>query len=560
MRLKISFILIFLLYQTSLYSKAIETNEFNQKYLSNYFSALLSSDNKNDKEAIKFYEASKFLINKHDNFLKNYIFSLVMDGQVKKAIKQIKISKNKSSLNFFEAELLLILDSFKKKKYESVNNILKKNQSFLKVAGYELVIYEILESYNDLFLNKKISKPNNNFGKLNLITDAFQNCYLNSNKSKSYFLNIINSEDGDYSRYLFFYLGNIIENQDYSVAKEISETIEPLKNNLLISQVKNWINQNKFRKFNNYFSCKNESDLLGEFFFLISNFYSSQDELDKSNFYLNISSYLNPKFYFNLSLLVENYYLENNFDLAKKILEKFNYKDEVYYWYKIKKTAQIFTKQNNDEDSLKYIEKKIKTIKNPSTKILYDMANIYKNFKKYKKAIDYYTIVLSRVDYKSSTYADVLYRRGGSYERIGEHKKSDIDLLESLIIRPDDPYILNYLAYSWLERNYKIDEAIKMLDKAYSLRGNDPYITDSVGWGYYLIGDYQIAEKYLKKAVELMPDDPIVNDHYGDLLWQLNRKLQAKYFWENVLTLEETNEKMKTDIQFKLLNGPIKLN
>ena len=81
------------------------------------------------------------------------------------------------------------------------------------------------------------------------------------------------------------------------------------------------------------------------------------------------------------------------------------------------------------------------------------MANIYKNFKKYKKAIDYYTIVLSRVDYKSSTYADVLYRRGGSYERIGEHKKSDIDLLESLIIRPDDPYILNYLAYSWLERN-----------------------------------------------------------------------------------------------------------
>ena len=95
MRLKISFILIFLLYQTSLYSKAIETNEFNQKYLSNYFSALLSSDNKNDKEAIKFYEASKFLINKHDNFLKNYIFSLVMDGQVKKAIKQIKIKINK---------------------------------------------------------------------------------------------------------------------------------------------------------------------------------------------------------------------------------------------------------------------------------------------------------------------------------------------------------------------------------------------------------------------------------------------------------------------------------
>ena len=93
MRLKIIFTLIFLLYQTTLNSKTIEKNEFNQRYLSNYFSALLSSGNKNEKDAIKFYESSKFLINKHDNFLKNYIFSLVLDGQVKKAIKQIKTSK-----------------------------------------------------------------------------------------------------------------------------------------------------------------------------------------------------------------------------------------------------------------------------------------------------------------------------------------------------------------------------------------------------------------------------------------------------------------------------------
>ena len=102
MRVKIIFILVFFLYQTSLFSKVTETNEFNQKYLSNYFSALLSSGNKKDKEAIKFYEASKFLLNKHDNFLKNYVFSLVLDGQVKKAIKQIKTSKNTSSLGKFQ--------------------------------------------------------------------------------------------------------------------------------------------------------------------------------------------------------------------------------------------------------------------------------------------------------------------------------------------------------------------------------------------------------------------------------------------------------------------------
>ena len=170
-----------------------------------------------------------------------------------------------------------------------------------------------------------------------------------------------------------------------------------------------------------------------------------------------------------------------------------------------------------------------------------------------------YWETLSKIEKNSSTFADVLYRRGGSFERMGNYEKADIDLLKSLEIRPDDPYSLNYLAYSWLERNYKIEEAIQMLERAYNEKENDPYITDSVGWGYYIIGDYQSAEKYLRRAVELMPEDPIVNDHYGDVLWQLNRKIQANYFWKNVLQFEDTEEKMKKDIQNKLLNGPNKI-
>ena len=94
-----------------------------------------------------------------------------------------------------------------------------------------------------------------------------------------------------------------------------------------------------------------------------------------------------------------------------------------------------------------------------------------------------------------------------------------------------------------------------MLNKAYTQEKNDPYITDSVGWGYYIIGDYKNAEKYLRRAVELLPNDPITNDHYGDVLWKLNRKLQAKYFWESALKNEKTEEKMKKEIQLKLLNG-----
>ena len=127
--------------------------------------------------------------------------------------------------------------------------------------------------------------------------------------------------------------------------------------------------------------------------------------------------------------------------------------------------------------------------------------------------------------------------------------------MKSLEINPDDSHVLNYLAYSWLEREYKIEQAIQMLEKAYKLRSNDPYIIDSIGWGYYMISDFVKAEKFLKRAVELMPNDPIVNDHYGDILWKLNRKIQARYLCFFFLSLKDTEDKMKKDINIKLIEG-----
>ena len=558
MFLKIFYIIFALLYQTVGYTKTSDKNDFNYKYLSSYFSALISFDNQKNNKALEFFESSKYLKKKHNNYLKEYVYSLVLDGQIKKAVNQIKSSRNTKNSNFFEGKLLIVLDLMNKKKYVQASKIIK-TFNLSNENTYEFIIIKTLESFNNLFKNKKLQYSTSDFGKLSLIVNAFQNCHLNSNKTDSHFLNLINSAEGDYSRYLFFYLSNVIENKDYKTAKQISKTIEPFSSTLLISQSKKWIDNENYKKFNKHFSCQNENDILSEFFFLISNLYSSQNIIETSNFYLSVSNYLNPKFYFNLSLLAENYYDNDNFDISREILEKFSSEDEIYFWYKIKKIAQIISEEENDDKSLKYIEDNISDLKQKSPKILFDLANIYKNFENYKIAIDYYTQVLNQIDKNSNMYADVLYRRGGTYERLKNYSKADKDLLMSLNIRPDHAYTLNYLSYSWLERNIKIEQAMKMLMRAYELRENDPYITDSVGWGYYLIGDFINAEKYLRKAVELMPDDPIVNDHYGDVLWQLDRKLQAKYFWEHVLELEDTEEEMKKDIENKLIDGPRKI-
>ena len=366
---------------------------------------------------------------------------------------------------------------------------------------------------------------------------------------------INNDDEVIYSRYNFFYINYLLEKNRYEEAKVIVNNLDYLNSSLLISQGKKWIEDKKLKEFQEIFSCKNPDDIISELFFLIANLYSSEGDYELSNFYLNISQYLNPKFLFNLSLLAENYYFNENYSMALKVLKLFSKKDDFYYWFRLKKEAQIISKQQNLDTSLKFINSKFKNIKKPSIKTIFDIANFHKNAKQYKMAIHYYDQVISKIDIDSPLYSEILYRRGGSYERVGDYKNSDKDLLKSLEKNPDDAYVLNYLAYSWLERDYKIDDALEMLEKAYKIKSNDPYIIDSIGWAYFLIDDYVVAEEYLKRAVELMPEDPTVNDHYGDILWKLNRKIQARYFWKNVLNLEGTEDETVKKITDKLLLG-----
>ena len=423
-------------------------------------------------------------------------------------------------------------------------------------SNYHYIIYEVLKSYNDLFLNKEINlNDSSKLGTLSVINEAFQYCYLNKKETDTKFKNLINKQESDYSRFLFFRINYLINNNDFQNVKKISKTINILDSNLLIQQAKQWIDNSDLIKFKKIFSCQNESDIIAEFFFLISNFLSADKDFQKSNFYSNLSIYLNPKFYFNLTHLLENYLDNNKFSRAKEILKSFNNEDKIYYWYKSKKIAQIIYNEDDAVKSLEYIEKKFQEYQNPTTKIIYDMANIYKRNKEFQKSIYYYSLVLDKLNISSEEYATVLYNRGSSYERLGEDEKSDKDLIESLKIKQDDPYVLNYLGYSWLEREYNIEEAISMLDSAYKQKKNDPFIIDSVGWGYYLTGDFISAEKFLRKAIQLMPTDPIVNDHYGDVLWKLNRKIQAKYYWQSVLNSEDSDKELKINITKKLLEG-----
>ena len=114
---------------------------------------------------------------------------------------------------------------------------------------------------------------------------------------------------------------------------------------------------------------------------------------------------------------------------------------------------------------------------------------------------------------------------------------------------------MNYLAYSWVEKNHNTAKALDMLKKANDLKKNDGYITDSLGWALYKLKNYSEAKKYLTSAIKLMPLDPVINDHYGDCLWMNNKKIQARYYWKNVIKSDKADKDLKKKAEKKLLFG-----
>jgi len=552
----IKFILIVLLfYQNTLFTKSNSFEKIDSKNLSKYFSGIVAFGNKKNSEALDFFNSSKILINAHDPFLKRYVSSLVLENKVLQAIQIIKQNYENENIDFFDSYLLLIIDSLKKNELDIAYEYISIANNFAEQDRFNLAIIESLKQYVYLFKEKKFLDDKKNFGRLSYISETFQKCYLDDPNTGRYFSKLINDPESDFTRYIYFYISYLVENDNLNEAKVITDEIEFLNSTLLLSQGKSWIDNGNLQKFKEVFSCKNHNDLIAEFLFLISNLYSAQDNYEMSNFYLNLSNFLNPRFVFNLSLVAENHYFNKDYEKAKKVLKKFKKDDDFYYWFRLKKEAQIISAQRNNQESLNFIKFNFDKIENPNEKILFDVANFYKKAKNYEEAISYYSKIIENLDDNSDIKSDILYRRGGTYERIKNYEKADKDLIDALQITPDDAYILNYLAYSWLERDYKINEAIKMLETAYELESDDPYIIDSIGWAYYLTDDYPRAEKFLKRAVELMPDDPIVNDHYGDILWKLNRKIQARYFWTNVLKMKDTEKELIEKINIKMIEG-----
>ena len=539
-------------------SKALYTRE----NISNYFLGIVSANNNFNNEALRYLKKVESLKNRHSKFNVEFVRMLVLLEKFDEAFIFSKSVWDENEL-FFEADLLLGLDSFKKKDYknsekyfERLNKISRYNVFFDDLIGNVLISWSQASQGNreDSFrILKKIPKPYRHFTKTQ---NSFLKCYFDSSDTENSFEEIIQDKNYNFSRYNFF-LANyyLFKNKNVEAKKIIKNGRKKYNSNLLIKETENLLLKGKNEKIKSFFNCKNPNDVLAEFFYVLANLYSSERNYQLSNFYLKISLFLNKKFLTNNALLAENFYYQKKYQLSKKTYKSLKSIGPIYSWYASKSIATILLNEKGKKYSVNSLKKEFNSLSNPNFEHYYELANFYKDNEYYEKSIKYYSLTLKEIKKDHFLVPKILDRRGTSFERLGDWENAEKDLIESLKILPDQAHVLNYLAYSWIDKGINLNEGLEMLKKANQIKKEDGYIIDSLGWAYYAKKDYIEAERFLQRAVELLPFDPIINDHYADTLWMLNRNIQARYIWGNILKLDRVEQKLRDTISKKIIFG-----
>jgi Flp pilus assembly protein TadD len=268
--------------------------------------------------------------------------------------------------------------------------------------------------------------------------------------------------------------------------------------------------------------------------------------------YLQLALYLQPKHALALLSLADLYENLKKPHLAIKIYERMPVDSP------LRRNAEIQLGVNYDaidrtDEAKKHLEKLIATRADDLEAIM-ALGNILRARKSFQECAEVYGKGIATVAKPEKPNWLIFYFRGICYERDKQWPKAEADLKKALELFPDQPHVLNYLGYSWVDQGVHLDDGMAMIRKAVDQRPDDGYIVDSLGWAYYRINNFEEAVKHLERAVELKPEDPTINDHLGDAYWKVGRILEARFQWSHARDLKPEPEELEK-IQAKLKSG-----
>ncbi len=256
--------------------------------------------------------------------------------------------------------------------------------------------------------------------------------------------------------------------------------------------------------------------------------------------YLRMAIYLRPDFTFAHLLLADVYESAGDWRHAIEAYDGIP-ADSPYRWSADLRIAWGLDQLHETDRAVALLRKLVKADRQ-RTEALSTLGDILRGEDKFKQAVAAYSEAIARLKPETSNDWSLFYARGIAYEQSHDWPKAEADFLKALRLNPNQPYVLNYLGYSWVVRGTNLEEAQRMIQRAVALAPDDGFIVDSLGWAYYHLHEYKRAVAELERAVALSPEDPTINDHLGDAYWRAGRHEEARYQWQRVLTLKPKPE------------------
>ena len=273
---------------------------------------------------------------------------------------------------------------------------------------------------------------------------------------------------------------------------------------------------------------------------------------DLALIYLQLALYLEPSHAMALLSLGDLYEDLKKPDLAIKAYERVPASSSLSRNAEIQMAVDLDTLDRTDE-AKKLLDKVIAA--NPKdTEAIIELGNVQRGHKEFADCAKTYGKAIDAVPDPQKSDWVMFYFRGICYERSDQWPLAEADMKKALALYPDQPLVLNYLGYSWVDKGVHLDQGMDMIRKAVEQRPDDGYIVDSLGWAYFRTGNYDEAVKNLERAVELKPEDPTINDHLGDAYWRVGRRLEAHFQWSQAVDLKPEPEDLPK-IQAKLEHG-----
>jgi len=268
--------------------------------------------------------------------------------------------------------------------------------------------------------------------------------------------------------------------------------------------------------------------------------------------YLQLALYLAPSHPLALLALGDLYESMKKPELANKTYERVPLNSPLQRNAQIQLALNLDTLEKTDEAKAS-LEKLIAA--NPTDlEAIMALGNVLRGRKQFAECADVYSKGVDTIAKPEKSNWVIYYFRGICLERAKQWAKAEEDLKKSLELYPDQPHVLNYLGYSWIDQGVNLDDGMRMIKRAVEQRADDGYIVDSLGWAYYRLGNMEEAVKQLERAVELKPEDPTINDHLGDAYWRVGRVLEARFQWSHARDLKPEPEDLEK-IQAKLKSG-----